>query len=67
MELSSIKQNIVFKKWDPLLPDLPRWEGRPWGPGHDVSQGLQDHGEVGDPETGRTGDSHYSEIWFGVE
>ena len=51
MEWSSIKQNIVFQKWDPLLVELKHqgWGGE--ATSNDVSPGLQD------PEQGNTGET----------
>ena len=64
MEWSSIKQNIVFKKWDPVLVELrhPRWGGEVTS--NDASQGSRPTGECRDPCIAMTGwTSDYFEIF----
>ena len=64
MEWSSIKQNIVFKKWDPVLVELrhPRWGGEVTS--NDASQGSRPTGECRDPCIAMTGwTSYYFEIF----
>ena len=55
MEWSSIKRNIVFKKWDPLLGELKhqQWGGE--ATSNDASQGSRATGESWDLCTAMTG------------
>ena len=57
MEWSSIKQNIAFQKWDPLLVELKhqQWGGE--ATGNDASQGSRATGESSarDPSIAMTG------------
>ena len=62
MEWSSIKQNIAFQKWDPLLVELKHqgWEGE--ATSNDVSQGSRATGEWRDPCIAMTGETLYVRI-----
>ena len=66
MEWSSIKQNIVFKKLDPLLVELKhqQWGGE--ATSNDASQGSRVSGESRDPCIAMTGWTSYYDTFYGA-